>query len=84
MTAHVIPFPRARHHPFIRKQALRMASLPHAAAAERHLSNQLGILAANLAKQGVPGDRISAELRAVDCAIRAELWRAVITPGGAA
>lgn len=84
MTAHVIPFPRARHHPFILKQAQRMASAPNAAAAERHLANQMGILAANFAKQGIPADRITIELRAVELRIRAELWRAVITPGGAA
>lgn len=83
MSAIVIPFPRVRNRAWIARHARRMTEMSQAAA-ERHLANHLGIHAATMSKRGFAADVIRAEVQAIEAAIRAELWRVVLTPGGAA
>jgi len=81
--AEVIPFPTTRRRTYIRKQAARMASLGHDAA-ERHLERHLNLQAASMSRKGVSPALIARETRALELAIRVELWRMVLTPEGAA
>lgn len=84
MTARVVPFPRVRNREFIRRHARRMTEM-NQAAGEKHLQRQLELQMDTMRKRGIPEPIIVAEARAVECAIRAELWRVVMqTPGGAA
>lgn len=79
----VIPFPLARRRVFIQRQAAAMARFSHRGA-EKHLAEQLRVQRNTLTRRGVSPERIEAELRAMELAIRAELWRVVLLPGGAA
>lgn len=77
------PFPRARHRPFVLKHAGNVSCMGQAAG-DRYLAQQLDVQRKTMAKRGVEPDLIEAEIRALECAIRAELWRLILTPGGAA
>lgn len=81
--AEVIPFPRTRDRAFILRHARRMAEL-RPRAAENHLLSQLKIQADAMARKGVKADLAAQHIKALELAIRAELWRMVLTPPGAA
>ncbi|WP_246504933.1 DUF6074 family protein [Microvirga antarctica] len=83
MTATIYPFPATRRRSLIKKTAGYMASTT-ASVAESHLKNQLSRLESRLRKAGVSETAILGERRAYEAAIRSELWRQVLTPGGAA
>ncbi|MBB5754344.1 DUF6074 family protein [Prosthecomicrobium pneumaticum] len=79
----VVPFPRTRDRRFIRRHALRMAeSAP--STAEKLLAHQLRIQTDTMRKRGIDERLIEQERRAIEGAIRGELWRVVLTPEGAA
>jgi len=79
----VIPFPRTRNRPFVLKHAARMAKLPQKTA-EKHLAHQLQVQAQTMTKRGIAPEIIEDEIRALESAIRAELWYVVMLGGGAA
>lgn len=80
----VVPFPRTRHRPFVQRHARRMAEYPPSTA-EKHLAAQLNIQRDTMLKRGIATAIIDRELRALETAIRTELWHLVLrTPGGAA
>jgi hypothetical protein len=82
-SAVVIPFPaRARPH-FVNRHASRMAALS-ASASENHLAHQVEIQRAALTRKGADPLLIEREMKMLEGAIRAALWRHVLTPGGAA
>jgi hypothetical protein len=54
------------------------------ATAEKHLAAQLDVQRATMVRRGIVPDLIEKQLRALECAIRTELWRVMLTPGGAA
>lgn len=82
MAAEVLPFPRARHARFVARQAVRAAELAPAAS-ERHIALQIKIQADAMARRGIASDLIEREARCLELAIRAALWRAVMSgPGG--
>jgi hypothetical protein len=60
-----------------------MAKLPQKTA-EKHLAHQLQIQAETMARRGIDPEAIENEIRALECAIRAELWHVVMSGGGAA
>ncbi|SER58451.1 hypothetical protein SAMN05216548_12715 [Faunimonas pinastri] len=82
-SAEVLPFPAVRRRDFVLRHASRMAQLSHDAG-ERHLRRQLDIQAETMARRGIIAEMIASEIRALEAAIRAELWLLVLTPGGAA
>lgn len=82
MSAIVVPFPATRRRAQIRKTATYMASAAPAVA-ESHLRMQLDKLENRLRKAGIAAPTIAAERSAYEAAIRAEIWRHVLTPGGA-
>jgi hypothetical protein len=75
----IIPFPVARRRGFITKLAAQMVARP-VDAAETHLSQQLRRQAQVLQRKGVPDLLIWRELRSLEAAVRAELWRRVLGP----
>jgi len=83
MSAIIVPFPSVRRRPAICRCAAYMAQLD-ANGAEGHLKAQLTILERRLRKAGLADEVIQTERKAYELAVRAELWRQVLTPGGAA
>lgn len=83
MSALIIPFRFARRLPQIRKTAAYMLTLP-ANHAEGHLREQLRRLEDGLRKKGVVDALIRAEVGSYEGAIRAHLWRLLLSEGGAA
>lgn len=81
----VVPFPVVRRRAFINRIVRQVISRPPAAG-RTHLSGQLRRQAEVLRRKGIPDLLIQRELRALNVAVRVELWRVVFggsTPGGA-
>jgi hypothetical protein len=76
----VVPFPLARRRAFIERHARLIATM-RPDAGERHLDRQLRIQFENLQRRGFDAQTIEREVVALDAAIRAALWGAVLTPG---
>jgi hypothetical protein len=76
----VIPFPLARRRAFIDRHARQIAAM-RPEVGERYLDRQLQIQFENLQRRGIDLDTINREIVAMDAAIRAALWRAVVTRG---
>lgn len=53
-------------------------------AAERHLGRHLQTMAETLRGMGIPAEVVADQVYSAEHAIRAELWRSVMTPGGVA
>ncbi len=83
MSASVIPFPRVKNRAFITRHAIRMTEMAPDKG-EAHLRRLLEQQTEVMRKRGIAEPVIADEARAVEAAIRAELWRVVLTPGGAA
>ncbi|WP_454917293.1 DUF6074 family protein [Xanthobacter sediminis] len=79
----VVPFPRARDRTFVRRHAAHIATLKPDRG-ERYLAKQLQIQADTLARRGVAPAIIGEHIKALESAIRAELWRVVLVPDGVA
>lgn len=80
-TAEVVPFPLARRRSFIERHARIIAGMRREAG-ERYLQRQLLIQFDTLERKGVDCGVIEREVQALQSAIRAALWKAVLTPGG--
>lgn len=83
MSAAVIPFPRVRNRVFVTRHAVRMTEMAPDKG-EAHLRRLLDQQMDTMRRRGIPEPVIVEEARAVEAAIRAELWRVVIFEGGAA
>lgn len=83
MTAVVLPFRFARRLPQIRKTALYMVTVP-SNHAEGHLREQLRRLEDGLRRKGISEPLIRSEVESYESAIRAHLWRLLVSQGGAA
>ncbi len=79
----VIPFPVIRRQAFIDRQAQRSAELTNDAG-QRYIAHQVDVQAAAMRRKGIDEDLIARESRCLEAAIRASLWRLIITPGGVA
>ena len=83
MSGLILPFPRVRDRGFVGRHALIMAcSSRH--AGERHLCTQLDVQRRTMLKRGIAPAVAEEHIRALECAIRTEFGRHVITRGGAA
>jgi hypothetical protein len=78
-TASIVPFPVAERGAFIHKQAARIATLSQAQG-DAHLRQQLRIQADAMRRKGVTEEIITREIRSAESAIKAELWRCILTP----
>jgi hypothetical protein len=79
----VTPFPQVRRRRFILKMAQRLARMT-SRTGEKILAATLRQQAAAMARKQIAPDLIERECRALELAIRAELWRQVLVPDGAA
>ena len=79
----IVPFPQIHRRRFIAKTASRLAtSAPR--TAERLLEARLQRQTTTMARKGIPVEVVERERRALEAAISAELWRAVLMPDGRA
>src|SRR5882672_11366129 len=78
----LVPFPIARRRAFIDRHARLIATM-RPEVGERYLDRQLQVQFENLQRRGIDLEIINREIVAMDAAIRAALWRAVITRGNA-
>lgn len=76
----IVPFPLARRLDFVERHARLMAGM-RPVPAEGHLGRQLDIQREVLLRKQVPPAVVEQELRQLASAIRAALWKAVLTPG---
>jgi hypothetical protein len=81
--ASVVPFPLTRRRDFIRRHVSRMALRP-AAEAEKHLAYLLRVQVETMSRRGIAADLISAQIRALETAVRCELRRVTIRGDGTA
>jgi hypothetical protein len=81
--ARLLAFPLARRRDLVTKLAGQMLARSPTEA-ERHLLFELERHRRILARRQLSTDVIEAQLRSLEGAVRAELWRAVMTPTGAA
>jgi uncharacterized protein DUF6074 len=79
-SATILAFPLARRRRFVRRQAEVIVSL-RPTAGENYLLRQLATQWDALERRGVACVQIEREIKALEQAIRAELWRAILTPG---
>lgn len=79
MTAKVLPFPLARRARLVRKQAECFANAS-AHAAENRLAQILDQQRATLRRNGCDAEATEEQVRALEGAIRAHVWRLVLTP----
>lgn len=75
-----IPFPLARRRALVTKLAAEMAAARTAELAEKLLRSRIARLGRALRGQHVPEAVIGRELRALELAVRAELWRVLFAP----
>jgi hypothetical protein len=81
--AEIVPFPLIRRRGYIRRQAARIAEASPMTG-EKLLAHAIRQQIATMERRGISGGSIAEQARALECAIRAELWRVVLQPGGAA
>jgi hypothetical protein len=67
----------------VRRNAKRFAEAPPATA-EKLLAHALHVQADTMRRRGIDPDRITAEIRSLEVAIRCELSRLMVVEGGAA
>jgi hypothetical protein len=78
-TAAILAFPIARRRDQVRALAAQMLARPQEQA-QKHLEFQLRRKLNTLRKKQVPEDVALREVRCFESAVRAELWRLVLTP----
>lgn len=78
----VLPFPLPRRRAFVRRHAEIALGL-NPDAGERHIQRQVREQTGNLLRKGVAEELAEAQGKALDAALRAELWRCVMTGGAA-
>ena len=75
-----IPFPLARRRALVTKLAAEMAAARTAELAEKLLQSRAARLGRGLRCRHVSPDAVRHELRALESAVRAELWRVLFAP----
>ncbi|TDR89123.1 DUF6074 family protein [Enterovirga rhinocerotis] len=73
----VHPFPRCRHRPFVEKHAANVAYMGRAAG-EKYLAQQIDVQRKTMLKRGIEPTLIEVEVKALESAIRSELWRIIM------
>ena len=81
--AELIPFPLARRVDLVQRQADRVLELAPDAG-ERHLLRQVDVQRQALLRKGCSPERVEAECRSLEGAMRAEMWKIVLTGRGGA
>ena len=74
----IIPYPAARRYHLVSSIVRR--SLELGAGGERHIARSLELQATVLRRKGVAEHLIIRETRALDSAVRAQMWNSVLFP----
>ena len=83
MTATVFPFPLTRRRYFVLRNAARIADA-QPKTAEKLLAHAVNVQVETMLRRGIAPDLIAREARALENALRNELWRLVILKGDTA
>ena len=85
MSAIIVPFPLTRRRDFVLRNAARMADA-QPKTAEKLLAHAVQVQVDTMTRRGIAPDLIAREAKALENAIRVELWRGIrpYTPGGVA
>jgi hypothetical protein len=78
--ADVVPFPQVKRVHFVEKTAARIAAARSREAGENILEAAVQKQCRALARRGVAPERIARQRRALESALRASIWRLVLTP----
>lgn len=78
--AEIVPFPIVKRVDFIARQAAYAASLRRESG-EAHIQRQLDTQRQVMHRRGVAPTRIEREVKALESAIRAALWRQIFAGG---
>lgn len=81
--AEILAFPPALRAGYVRRQAEFILGVSEIVG-ERHLARQISIQRGYLQSVGIAPDKAEREASRLEATIRAELWRMVLTPEGAA
>jgi hypothetical protein len=79
MTGQIIPYPAARRHQLVSSIARRSLELG-AVAGERHIARSLELQGTVMRRKGIAEHLIVRETRALDSAVRAQMWNAILLP----
>jgi Family of unknown function (DUF6074) len=77
----IVPFPQVRRRRFVARNAIRLAGLSYKTA-EKLLAATLRQQTEVMARRGIPAAIVEREIRSLESAIRAELWRQVLLRPG--
>jgi hypothetical protein len=83
VSAVLIAFPIVRRCKLIDGTAAQMLARP-SAVAEKHLQAQVRRQGHALRRKQLPEDQIARQMQAFEAAVRAALWRHILTPDGVA
>jgi len=78
--ADVIAFPQARRVHLVEKTAARVAHAKSQEQGERLLAAAVHKQRGAMTRKRVPAGRVDRECRALENAIRAQVWRLILTP----
>jgi Family of unknown function (DUF6074) len=78
--ADIVPFPQVKRVHFVEKTAARIAAARSREAGENMLETAVQKQCRALERRGVPPERIARQRRALESALRASIWRLVLTP----
>jgi hypothetical protein len=77
--AEIVPYPLAQRRDLVVGIAAQVASRP-IRVGEKHLQHQLRRQEIALGRKGVSTQEIARQVRSLEAAVRAELWRIILTP----
>ena len=81
--ATILPFPLGRRRQLVTRCAARMLELSEFAAGE-HLARQVTVQREAMKRRGISAALIERQAKSFEASVRAELWRALLQPEGAA
>ena len=79
----IVPFPIVRRRDFVLRNAARIAEA-QPKTAEKLLTHTINVQVETMARRGIAPSLIAREARALENAIRSELWRLVVLEGDTA
>ena len=79
----IVPFPIIHRRDFVLRNAARIAEA-QPKTAEKFLTHTINVQVETMARRGIAPSLIAREARALENAIRSELWRLVVLEGDTA
>jgi len=79
----IVPFPIVRRRDFVLRNAARIAEA-QPKTAEKLLTHTINVQVETMARRGIAPSLIAREARALENAVRSEIWRLVVLEGDTA